>query len=121
MAQNRGFDKAIADFDKALELDSNDATAYALRARFRSSCPVGQYRNGQLAIEDAERACALTEWKDPLTLSELAAAYAENGDFESAIRWQEEAIHIAPEWRKEDWKSRLDLFRSHRPYRTNMP
>jgi tetratricopeptide (TPR) repeat protein len=50
-------------------------------------------------------------------LDTLAAAYAEAGDFDKAVQWQEKAIELAPEEAKNHYRSRLDLYKSGRPYR----
>ncbi len=49
-------------------------------------------RDGQRAIELAERAADLTEYKEAYILSTLASAYAEIGDFDRAVRWSEKAV-----------------------------
>jgi hypothetical protein len=48
----------------------------------------------------------------------LAAAYAEAGDFEKAVRWQEKANdrYIDPEDRQRG-KERLELYKEEKPYR----
>jgi tetratricopeptide (TPR) repeat protein len=65
------------------------------RAWLRATCPDASMRNGTLAVADARRACDLDVWELASHIDTLAAAYAEAGDFASAIRYQEEAISKA--------------------------
>jgi len=53
------------------------------------------YRNGAEAVRMAERACELTERKDPAKLKTLAAAYAEAGRFPEAIATAQRAADLA--------------------------
>jgi tetratricopeptide (TPR) repeat protein len=108
-------------------------------------------RSGQLAIIDAKRACELSKWKSSGYTDTLAAAYAEAGNFDSAIRYQEqaistvatepdqmfklagelyhkrEAIELAKEMvkgvepRQRELSKRLALYKQHRPYREAAP
>jgi tetratricopeptide (TPR) repeat protein len=108
------------------------------RGRLRASCPDPSIRNGKLAITDAKTACELTHWKRATYIDTLAAAYAESGDFNSAVRYQEQAISLnnSPSDESEDkmdkkasdkeneakrkapgFSQRLQLYKQHRPYR----
>src|SRR5204862_788811 len=49
-------------------------------------------RDGQEAVRLAERACALTERKQPALLTTAAAAYAEIGKFPEAITTARDAL-----------------------------
>jgi hypothetical protein len=40
-------------------------------------------------MQDAKVACKLTNWKDATVIDTLAAACAELGDFDSAVRYGE--------------------------------
>jgi tetratricopeptide (TPR) repeat protein len=53
-------------------------------------------RDGRRALEAANKACELTEWKSPVALTVLASAHAERGDFEQAVHWLEKAIETPP-------------------------
>ena len=55
------------------------------RAGLRATCPEASIRNGQLAIADAKKACELDNWILASRIDTLAAAYAEAGDFDSAV------------------------------------
>ena len=52
-----------------------------------------------------------------MTLDTLAAACAESGRFEQAVKWQTKAVELAPPGAKENFRSRLRLYQSGKPYR----
>jgi tetratricopeptide (TPR) repeat protein len=92
--------------------------ALAQRAWLRSTCPDPSFRDAKQAIKDATAACKLLHW-DEDRLDTLAAAYAEAGDFDSAVRYEEKAL-AAKKISAEDTKyfqHHLDLFKQHRPVR----
>ena len=51
-------------------------------------------RDGKRAIEVATLACEITDYKMPHILSTLASAYAEEGDFDEAIKWIEKGLEV---------------------------
>jgi serine/threonine-protein kinase len=61
----------------------------------------------------------LTDWKEGNCLGALAAAYAENGDFLNAVKYQQKEIDLAPENERRQravLQYRLNLYKSQRPY-----
>jgi tetratricopeptide (TPR) repeat protein len=54
--------------------------------------PDSDARDGAEAVRLAERACKLTDRRDPALLATLAAAYAETGDFSRGVAAAEEAL-----------------------------
>src|SRR5208282_4046607 len=57
--------------------------------------PDSQVRNGAEAVALAERACKLTEYKQPIMVGTLAAANAEAGRFPEAVNFAEKARSLA--------------------------
>src|SRR5262249_50887212 len=115
--------------------DANSVGALDRRAWIRATCPKDKYRDGVKAIEDAARACQLTDWKYPYFLDTLAAACAEAGQFDKAVEWQKKAIATLAaaygqaerqkaivaleerETRKKEFEDRLKLYQERKPYR----
>jgi tetratricopeptide (TPR) repeat protein len=114
----REYDRAIADYDKAIRLDPKLAEAYDNFAWLLGTCPQAGFRDGKKAVEYATKACELSDWKDPPSIDTLAAAYAEVGDFEQAIKWETNFLGTS-NLSGEDTaggKSRLALYQAHQPY-----
>jgi serine/threonine-protein kinase len=108
---------ALADHLTALELDPEDAATLNFLAWLRSTCPLDEIRDGSAALRDATRACELTDYAAPGYLDTLAAAHAEAGRFEDAIRWQEKAIKLVTPDQRPEYETRLALYRAEKPYR----
>lgn len=72
---------------KAIKVDSENIRSRLNLAWLLSTCKQDDERNGQKALEYAIWCCDKTDWKDASSLETLAAAHAEYGDFDEAVRW----------------------------------
>ena len=122
-ANGKGIEKdeaeAVKWFRKAAEggqvtpFNALNALAWIL-----ATSPNSEIRDGSNAVVFAEKSVAATNRKTPGDLDTLAAAYAETGQFEKAVSTQQEAIALLQtEAERNDYKSRLELFEAHLPYR----
>jgi tetratricopeptide (TPR) repeat protein len=83
--------------------------------------PSVEVRNAAEAIDMAERASRITEEREPFIMGTLAAAYAEAGRFDEAVRTAGKARDLARSLgmaEVADRNERLsELYRSGKPYR----
>lgn len=108
--------KTLADYSESIRVDPENPDSRHHRVILRSACMDAQFRDGKQAIEDATKACEVSEWKNPLYLMGLAFANAESGDFDAAIKWQTKALELsaAP---SDLMRANLELFRQQKPFR----
>jgi serine/threonine-protein kinase len=96
---------------------------YELVARLLATCPDDKVRDGERAVEYATAACERSDWKNPFCLDTLAAAYAEAGQFDEAVRHQTRALGDPK--LKGDLRTaateRLELYRQKKPFCENTP
>jgi tetratricopeptide (TPR) repeat protein len=113
------YDRAIADYQEAIRLSPDEAEAYNSLAWLLSTCTEDRVRDGKRAVELATKACELTKWEDADPLSTLAAAHAESGHFDEAVRWQKKALKLGFDDEDETKAAReqLKLYEAGKPYR----
>ena len=86
---------ALADLDRVISLHGNDevdAMAFTTRAWLRAGCENSSVHDPKKAVDDATRACNLSGWHMADYIDTLAYACAANGDFNSAVRYEHQAI-----------------------------
>ena len=122
---NRGYNRqmlgeykqALVDYDRAIELAPEYALAYQNKAWLLASGDDPGLRDGEKAVEAAIAACKLTGYKDLGAIRALAAGFAEAGDFEKAIGWQEKVIQSSPEDQQALERETLEAYKAKRPFR----
>jgi tetratricopeptide (TPR) repeat protein len=108
------YQNAAADCRMIVQLNPGDIHSCYNLALMLATCPSASARDGKEAVEVARKVCDLTGWKEPYCLATLAAAYAESGDFEQAIKYQKQALAI-PGWADDEMQSRLGLYQQGKP------
>jgi tetratricopeptide (TPR) repeat protein len=108
---------ALTDLNKAVKLSPTNESYQNSLAWVLATCAESKYRNGQRAVELAEKSVRTV--RNANNLDTLATAYAEVGRFDDAVKTQQEVIKVAgknhPEW--EDFNKRLDWYRQKKPWR----
>jgi tetratricopeptide (TPR) repeat protein len=104
--------EAIADFDKAAAQKEDDQSLLNNFAWVLATSPEEKLRDGPRALKLATKAAEGTGYEVPHILSTLAAAYAETGDFNNAIKWSQKSVELAQkevdEAKPEDDKAKLE-------------
>ncbi len=113
------YPRAIADLYKSIQLAPNESTAYNDLAWLFATCDNPVFRNGKAAEDLARKACDLSEWKAANYMDTLAAAFAEEGDYKEAARYEEQAISLSASGgtNRLEMQKRLEIYRQNRPYR----
>ena len=117
--------QVITHYQKALEINPNNAAAQNNLAWMLAICPQASLRNGNQAVELAQRADQLYGGNNPLVLRTLAAAYAEAGRFPEAMETAQRALQLAEAQSNpalaNDLRSLVKLFQAGVPYHLPEP
>ena len=113
--------EAMQHYLKALELSPRSIPALTNLAWLLATSRDASLRNGPKALELAKQADRLVAGTNGLVLRTLAAAYAENGEFESAIRTASSAMQLARIHGEDslvrDLDQQIALYQLRMPYR----
>ncbi|MDQ6765873.1 MAG: tetratricopeptide repeat protein [Verrucomicrobiota bacterium] len=112
------YEIAARDLENAVRTFPGVSSAHLMQAWFLSTCPDGRLRDGVRAVTEARRGATLAR-EDAYALDILATAFAEAGDFASAIEFELQSLNKTASrsgdcLRKE---ARLQEFRHGIPFR----
>jgi len=108
---------AISAYREAIHINPHHLGAYNNLAWLYATNPNAGIRNGREAVALATKACELTGFKKAESLDTLAAAYAEQGNFEKAVKYQLKAIELASPQMKKELQKHLNLYKMGHAYR----
>ena len=109
--------EAIADYERALKLESENSGILNNLAWVLATSTHDDLRDGKRSVKLATEACEVSEYKEAHILSTLAAAYAESGDFETAIKWSTKAVELGDEEVRKQLAAELESYRAKKPWR----
>jgi len=121
----RRYGEAIETFRHGLEVVPENVGLGNALAWLLATCPEAQWRDGVQAVRISERVVAKTDRKRPDVLDTLAAAYAEVGRFDDAVRVAKEAVTLAQERADSTMATAIEehvrLYELHQAFRSPNP
>lgn len=109
---------AVVDLNNLLQLKEDDAQAMNNLAWILATAPQATLRDGSRAVELAIQACKLTNWQVLYCIDTLAAAYAEAGDFESAVKYMKVVLYHCAEEDVKEVQHRISMYQKEEPFRS---
>ena len=120
-SQEGRIDQAINEWQKTLEVQPDNLNAYCNLVWVFATFPDDTIRSGAKAVALGERALKLSGKKDPRIYRLLAAAYAENHQFDKAIETAQRGSELATKQGNyaaaNALESNIDLYRKSLPLR----
>ncbi len=109
--------KAVNSYEQAYQANYRHIGALNNLAWVLATAPDESVRDGKRAVKLAKRAMRMAGPKAVFTADTLAAAFAENGDFESATELQELVLKKSTYKNQQEVQERLDLYEQGQAYR----
>jgi tetratricopeptide (TPR) repeat protein len=113
--------EAVEHYRRGLKSFQDIPAALNNLAWILATYPDPEVRNGAEAVALAEKACNLTEYKEPVFVGTLAAAYAEAGRFVDAVAAAEKARSLAEAAHSDELAAKngqlLELYRAGKAFR----
>jgi tetratricopeptide (TPR) repeat protein len=113
------YPEAAIEYHRAIMIDDQLAHAFRSSAWLMATCPDDAVRNAEQALAHAEKAVNLDNYENPVSLDTLAAALANAGQYDEAVRAIERAIEIAPPEERAVYRARLKLYQRSQPFRVS--
>lgn len=110
--------EALADYAEAIEIKPSFAHAYRNGAWLLATCPDETFRDPENAVLGARQALEFEYGERHVALDTLAAALANAGNYQEAIKTLEEALELAPSASRPDYLARIKLYETGTPFRT---
>ncbi|MDI6686588.1 MAG: tetratricopeptide repeat protein [Desulfobacterales bacterium] len=119
---NKGdIENAILFYKKTLQISPNMAEALYNLSWIYATHKDNKFINGKEAVKLAEKLCRLQNYSHPLSLDALAAAYAEAGKFDKAVKAAQQGLNMSltqcPKELARGLTKRLQLYQAGIPYR----
>jgi tetratricopeptide (TPR) repeat protein len=121
------FDRAVSLFKRVNQLEPGQIRSKNILAWLFATCPYASQRDGAAAISLIGPSIDQFEVKSPSSLEIYAACFAEIGEFDKAVEFQQRAFdlldgesvvdHYSPDQQK-GMLQRLEMYRDRQPYRT---
>jgi tetratricopeptide (TPR) repeat protein len=110
---------ACESYERVLQLVPAEPSAMYHLAHIKATCEDPAFRDGEEAVALATRVCEISNWRNWLDISVLAAAYAEVGDWERAEQFAVVALELSPEDTKTARLERVNQYRRRIQYRSS--
>ena len=102
---------------QAITLNTNSYLAYNNLAWILAVAPDEKIRDGGQAVLYAQQACEMSRWKSAYCLGTLAAACAEAGKFDEAVKYEQQCIIMGLSDKDlAQANKELELFKQNKPY-----
>ncbi len=111
------YSSAIADLEKAITIRPGTYEAINDLAWLLATAGKDTVRDPSRSLGLAKEACAISEYQQWNALDTLAAAHAENGQYDEAKQWLATALEKAPEKERPRLQSHMDLVMAGKPIR----
>lgn len=117
LVRREDYAEAIERYRQGLWLIEPESVVLNRVAWLLATCPVVELRDCERAIEIAEHLCRITDYKHPVAMDTLAAAYAECGRWADAVTFVRHAIDTAiadndPKL-ADSFRPRLEIYEDH--------
>jgi len=115
--------EAIADYKQRAQGNEIVSGSTKGLAWLLATCPDPAFRDPKQAMIEATEDCKRTAWTNSNCLDTLAAACAAAGNFDEAIRYEQQALDSKDvnSSKRAEMEQRLALYQKHQPYRKTKP